>query len=169
MNAADLLVDSFVRVHECVHDAVEGLSVADLRQRIDADANPIGWLAWHIARVQDDHVIEGAAGGEQVWTSHGWAERLDVPYDVRAHGYGQTSEEVGGLTATADELLGYFDAVHEHVVNYVRGLSESDLDRVVDDRWDPPVTLGVRLISVISDSLQHVGQAAYVRGVISRD
>ena len=48
------------------------------------------------------------------------------------------------------------------------GLTDADLPRVVDERWDPPVTLGVRLVSVISDCLQHAGQAAFVRGILLR-
>ena len=44
----------------------------------------------------------------------------------------------------------------------LEGLAPDDLDRVVDRRWDPPVTLGVRLVSIADDSLQHAGQAAYV-------
>jgi hypothetical protein len=44
-------------------------------------------------------------------------------------------------------------------------VTPADLDRVVDKRWDPPVTLGVRLVSVVDDDAQHVGQAAYVRGL----
>ena len=46
--------------------------------------------------------------------------------------------------------------------------TEADLERVVDTSWDPPVTLGVRLISVISDDLQHAGQAAYAAGLLKQ-
>jgi hypothetical protein len=46
------------------------------------------------------------------------------------------------------------------------GLPDGELDRVVDRRWDPPVTMGVRLISIADDCLQHVGQASYLRGLL---
>jgi hypothetical protein len=39
---------------------------------------------------------------------------------------------------------------------------------VVDEKWDPPVTLGVRLVSMASDALQHAGQAAFIKGSLSR-
>ena len=47
-------------------------------------------------------------------------------------------------------------------------VAADDLDRIVDTRWTPAVTLGVRLVSVINDSMQHVGQAAFVRGCLER-
>lgn len=129
--------------------------------------NTIAWLIWHLTRVQDDHVAE-VAGHEQTWISDGWHDRFGLPFDAHAIGYGQSATEVGRVAASAELLTGYLDAVHARTIAYVRGLSPDDLDRVVDERWDPPVTLGVRLVSVISDDLQHAGQAAYARGVLSR-
>jgi uncharacterized damage-inducible protein DinB len=150
-----------------VHDAVAGLTVEQLAERIAPEANTIAWLVWHLTRVQDDHVAE-VAGTEQVWTSQGWFERFGLPFSPRATGYGQTPEEVAQVRVGADLLTGYYNAVAERTLEFVRGLTDADLDRVVDDRWDPPVTLGVRLVSVIGDDEQHVGQAAYVRGILLR-
>ena len=70
------------------------------------------------------------------------------------------------MRADAALLLGYYDAVHEQTLRYLDGIGEADLDRIVDRRWDPPVTLGVRLVSVADDDIQHAGQAAFVRGVV---
>jgi uncharacterized damage-inducible protein DinB len=169
MTVADVLVDAFNRVHDTVHDAVTGLDGDELLLRVDRAANPIGWLVWHLTRVEDDH-IANAAGIEQVWTAQGFVDRCGLPYDRDAHGYGQSSDEVGAFSVrSADLLLAYQDAVHEQVIGFVEKLTDDDLDRVVDKRWDPPVTLGVRLVSVVSDCLQHVGQAAFVRGIARRD
>ena len=99
-----------------------------------------------------------------MWTVGGWVERFRLPYDVDATGYGQSSDEVGALKVTADMLTGYHDAVHRATVDYLATLSDEDYPRVVDERWDPPVTLAVRLVSVLDDTTQHAGQAAYVRG-----
>ncbi|PWI42802.1 DUF664 domain-containing protein [Streptomyces sp. ICBB 8177] len=163
MNVADLLTDAFERVHESVHDAVEGLSADRLATRSEGSANSIAWLVWHLTRVQDDHVSD-AAGVEQTWTAQGWADRFDLPFPPSATGYGHSGDEVAAVRASATLLTGYHDAVHERTLHYVGGLSGHDLDRIVDEAWDPPVTLGVRLVSVINDATQHVGQAAFVRG-----
>jgi hypothetical protein len=165
--ANDLLVDGFGRVRETVELAVEGLTEDQLSFRPDADANSLAWLAWHLTRVQDDHVAD-VAGGQQLWTAGGWVERFRLPFDVEAIGYGQTSEEVGQVRATPELLAGYQDAVHRSTVDYVSTLSDEDYARVVDERWVPPVTLAVRLLSVLNDTLQHAGQASYVRGLIDR-
>jgi len=167
MTPAELLTDALERVRESVHAVLEGLGRDELAHRPTPDANPIGWLVWHLTRVQDDHVA-GVAGTEQVWTADRFAGRFDLPYDTRAIGYGQSSEEVGALRADAALLGEYYDAVHSATLGYLAGLGPDDLDRVVDDRWDPPVTLGVRLVSVVNDDTQHVGQAAYVRGLLGR-
>jgi hypothetical protein len=162
----DVFAETFDRIRDGVRETVHGRSEHELRWRPDPDANPIGWLVWHLTRIEDDHVA-GVAGTEQVWTA-GWAERFDLPYDRMAHGYGQSSQEVGEFRASADLLLGYHDAVHEQTTRYLRALEDADLDRVIDDSYDPPVTLQVRLVSVIADCLQHVGQAAYVLGLSER-
>ena len=167
MTVAELLRDLFGRVSTDVHGAVEGLDEDALAHRLDADANSIAWLVWHLTRVQDDHVAD-VAGTEQAWTAEGWAERFGLPFPAGSIGYGQSSEEVGAVRADADLLLAYYDAVHARTLRYLDGVSEADLDRVVDDRWDPPVTLGVRLISVADDDIQHAGQAAFVRGIVER-
>ncbi|MFD7973614.1 mycothiol transferase [Streptomyces clavifer] len=168
MNSADILVDAFERIHETVHTAVEGLAPAELNARLDADANSISWLVWHLTRVQDDHVSD-AAGTEQVWFARGWADRYELPFTKEATGYGQGTAQVASVrVSSADLLLGYFDAVHEQSLAFVRGLDGRALDRIVDASWSPPVTLGARLVSVIADDLQHAGQAAFVRGSLER-
>lgn len=163
-----MLDDAFGRVQGLVRRVLDGLDVDQLAARLDPDTNSIAWLVWHLTRVQDDHVAT-ALGVEQVWTAQGWAERFALPFAHTATGYGHTSAEVESLRgATAELLAGYHDATYEQTVAYVRALRETDLDRVVDPSWDPPVTLGVRLISVLSDDLQHVGQAAFIRGILER-
>jgi hypothetical protein len=167
MNTAEVLLDAFTRIHGMVHDAVGGLTVDQLAFRPDPDANSIAWLVWHLTRVQDDHVA-GVAGTRQVWIEDGWCDRFGLPFDPAVIGYGQPFDEVGLVRATAEQLMGYYDAVHERTVDYVRRIGAADLDRIVDESWDPPVTLGVRLVSVITDDLAHAGQAEYVRGIVER-
>ncbi len=167
MRAVEVLLDGFGRVHNAVHGAVHGLTESQLQERLDPDANTIAWLAWHLSRVQDDHIAD-VAGTEQVWSSGGWQERFDLPFEQGETGYAQQSRDVAAVRATAPLLLDYFDAVHAQTISYVLELRDEDLSQVVDTRWDPPVTLGVRLVSVISDDLQHAGQAAFIRGVVTR-
>ena len=168
MRSRDVLTYAYEQVEETFTSTVEGLDPDDLARRVQPGANPIGWLAWHLLRVQDDHVAE-VAGTEQVWTAEGWAGRFGLPVADTATGYGMSDDEVDAVRVpSADLLLGYSRAVHARSAEFLRGLSDEDLDRVVDTRWDPPVTLGVRLVSVLSDDLQHLGQAAYVRGLLGR-
>ena len=165
MTSAELLADAFGRVRETVHEAVEGLSDGQLAARLDQDANSIAWLCWHLTRVQDDHVAD-AFGTGQVWPR--FIGHFGLPFEPGEIGYGQSSGEVALVRVSGQLLTGYQDAVHDQTVALVSGVTDADLSRVVDERWDPPVTLGVRLVSVISDCLQHAGQAAFVRGILLR-
>ena len=168
MTSNDLLADAFGRIRGIVHEVVGGLSPEQLAFRPDGQANSIAWLIWHLTRIEDDH-LAGAAQTSQVWTADGWAERFGLPFDDTATGYGQDADAVAAVLVESGELLTeYHDAVYTEAIRYVQRLSDADLGRIVDERWDPPVTLGVRLISVISDGLQHAGQAAYVRGLLER-
>ena len=168
--SADLLIDGFGRIRENVLDVLSGLTPAQLAHQVAPGANSISWLVWHLTRVQDDHVSK-AFDAAQVWSAAGWAARFGLPPEMLDHGYGHTSSqvaEVGTATASADLLAEYHEATHAQTVKLVSGVTDADLPRIVDTRWTPPVTLAVRLVSVLDDDMQHAGQAAYVRGLVLR-
>lgn len=168
MDVSGLLLEAYGRVPEVCAGAVEGLSAEDLRRCPAEGANPIGWLVWHLARVEDGHIAE-LIPADQVWTEPGWAERFGLTPDPANHGYGHTAEDVAAVQPeSAQALLDYLAAVRARTEDFLAGLTPEDLDRVVDERWDPPVTLGVRLVSIVDDEVQHAGQAAYVRGLLDR-
>jgi len=151
--AITVLSDAFGRVRDAVQDCLEGASREQLTYRPTPTANSPAWLIWHLTRVQDDHVA-AAFDQKQIWTQHGWAQQFALPFDDEATGYGQSS--------------GYHEAVHAATIGYLTTVAHGELDRIVDRNWTPPVTLGVRLVSVIDDDLQHVGQAAYVLGLAAQ-
>ena len=166
--ARDLLVDGFGRIRDGVPAVVEGLSVDELLWRPDRDANHIAWLVWHLARQQDDQVA-ALTGDESVWLDDGWVDRFALPYKRHTHGWGMSSADVGRFTVADPALFaGYHGAVHARTVELVEGLDADDYARVIDRSWDPPVTVAVRIISVLDDAAKHLGQAEYVRGLVRR-
>jgi uncharacterized damage-inducible protein DinB len=164
MKSSELLLDAFGRIRETVEATLAGLDRAALARRPSGTGNSIAWLVWHLGRVEDAQVAS-AAGLDQVWTSQGFAGRFGLPLAERDTGYGHSSSQVDSVQAPPELLLEYYDAVHRQTVAFVQTLTDDALDRVVDKRWDPPVTMGVRLVSTIADCLQHVGQAAYAKGL----
>ncbi|ARF53962.1 mycothiol transferase [Streptomyces gilvosporeus] len=166
--STDLLIDAFGRIRESVDDVLSGLGTAELGTRIEDEANSIGWLVWHLTRIQDDHLAD-AAGTEQIWTAQGWYERFGLPFADFDTGFGHSPDDVAAVSGIGRQLLnGYHGAVYDNTVRYLKELHVKDLERVVDEGWAPPVTLGVRLVSVLADDFQHVGQAAFIRGVLRR-
>ena len=168
MDVAALLRETFDRIPPLVRSAVEDLSADQLATPPADGANTIAWLVWHLTRIEDDH-LAGAMGCPQVWEQDGWPERFGLAPGSMDTGYGHSADEVRAVRAEAEDLVAYHEEVAERTADFVAGLGPDELDRVVDEDWDPPVTLGVRLVSVASDALQHAGQAAYVRGLLSSD
>lgn len=168
MNTSAVLLDGYSRVRERVQHVLDGLSQDEVGARLDNEANSIAWLIWHLSRVQDDHVAEAFAM-EQVWTMDHFFERFGLPFQVSASGYGQRSEEVAALSAVPAELLWqYYAAVHERTVVRLKDLGDEAFDRIVDKFDGADISLGVRLVSVLDDDLEHVGQAAFIRGILER-
>ena len=172
VTATDILRDAYGRFPAELRGLLHGLDARTLLWRPDRDANSIAWLAWHLTRVQDDHVA-GVGGAEQAWFRGGFDERFALPYEAETIGYGQTSAEVGAFTvADADLLLDYHTAVHAMTMRVLDRLGEAPPEagyaRVIDPNWDPPVTVAVRLVSVIGDVEAHLGQMGYIRGLAER-
>jgi hypothetical protein len=166
VDVAALLLELYGRIPPLAHDVVEGLDPAQLNEPPAPGSNPIAWLVWHVARVQDDHIAE-VLEAEQIWITGGWAPRFGLDPDAENTGYGHSARQVASVRPERPAvLLEYLDAVDARTRDMLARLAPEDLDRVVDRRWDPPVTLGVRLVSVADDCLQHAGQAAYVRGML---
>lgn len=169
VNVDAVLQEGFDRVTEHVHEVAAGLDADELVMSPLPGANPIGWILWHLTRVQDSHVAE-LLDEDQVWVGARWAKRFGLDPDPANTGYGHSPDDVAAVRPeAADALVEYHDAVAERTRAYLRGLAADDLDRVVDDSYDPPVTLGVRLMSIADDDIQHCGQAAYARGLLDSD
>ena len=168
MDCRDLVIDGLGRVEEDLRRALEGLTAEQLAFRPAEHSNSLAWLAWHLTRVEDDHVSE-LAGRPQAWIDEKWHARFDKPADGHDTGFGYSPEQVAAIRPTsAQVLVDYHAAVHKRSLEYLQSVTCAALDRVIDTRWDPPVTVGVRLVSVVNDCTQHVGQLAYVRGLLEK-
>ncbi|MFO7778560.1 MAG: DinB family protein [Nitriliruptoraceae bacterium] len=168
MDTHALLTDAFHRFPPLVRRHAEGADDHLLHTRPDPDANPLAWLLWHTIRVQDVQVAD-LAGREQVWTAQGWVEWFALALDPGDHGYGHDREQVASVRIEDPGLLvGYQDAVTAMIDGYLGEVDAEEFARIVDDGYDPPVTAGVRLVSILGDAFQHLGQAGYVRGHLER-
>jgi uncharacterized damage-inducible protein DinB len=168
MDVAELFLELYGRIVPLARAAVEGVDPERLTEPPAPGANTIAWLIWHVARVEDHHIAQ-VLDEEQIWVTGGWARRFGLDPDPSNTGYGHSAADVVRVQPERPEVLvEYLEAVDERARKFLEGLVAPDLDHVVDRTWDPPVTLGVRLVSVADDSLQHIGQAAYVKGLFAR-
>jgi hypothetical protein len=167
MASKELLIDEFERIRDAVHPAVNGLSVEELTYRPDSESNSIAWLTWHLTRVQDQ-ALSSLAGREELWTENGWYERFALPLEPSDTGFGHDPATVGTVVAAAALLLDYFEDVHRRTVTWLGSFDDGGLSKVLDDTGIVPITVESKLVGVIVDDLQHVGQSAYVRGLVQR-
>lgn len=169
MNAIDILLDLAQRPIDALDLFWDRLDPAELNAHPGGHNNSPAWLLWHTGRGIDVQVAD-LAGHEQTWTAAGFREQFALDLAEPDMGYGHSSAQARAVmlaeTAESKQLLrDYLVAVTGQAKDYVRELSEADLAEVIDDSWDPPVTRGVRLVSIFGDALQHLGQVAYVTGM----
>jgi hypothetical protein len=166
MDHREILIDAARRPVDGARQVLEGIGSDVLNQMPDGEHSSIAWLVWHAARQQDAQ-IAGISDGRQVWQAQAWAERFGLDRPVEAIGFGDSPSEVAKVRVVDPALLsGYLEAVVARVIDYVAQLSPADLDDIVDVRWDPPVTREARIVSTVDDTVAHVGQAAYLRGLL---
>ncbi|PFG31637.1 mycothiol transferase [Paramicrobacterium agarici] len=164
MNARDILIDAAGRPREAARSLSRRLTPEALNAHPGGHDNSIAWLLWHTGR-EIDAQTASLTGSEQVWYVGDYARRTGLGDAGAEVGYGHTSEQARAIrTDAAEVLVEYISEATDALVTYLRGLSDDDLSDVIDENWDPPVTRGVRLMSIIDDAAQHVGQAAYAAG-----
>ena len=167
MDTSSLLLELYGRIVPLARKSLEGVDSDRLIMPASPGTNTIAWLIWHLTRIQDHHIAE-LLGEEQLWITEDWAPQFGLSPDPSNTGYGHSAEEVQSVRPIRPEvLLDYLEAVDRRTRSMLEKLAAGDLDRVVDHRWNPPVTMGVRLISIADDSLQHAGQAAFLRGILN--
>ena len=167
MKWQELLLDDYGRTAEALEEALHGLNPDDLNQQPHPDCNSMGWLAWHLTRVQDDHIAD-LMGEKQLWLSEGWHARFNRASDPKDIGFGHAPADITSFKSPdVDTILSYHQAVLKRTGRYISSLSAADLDRELDEpQYQPLPTVGVRLVSVLADNHQHIGQIAYVRGLL---
>ena len=165
MDALDILRDLTSRPRTAAAALAGQLNPVSLNARPGGHDNSVAWLLWHTGREIDAQLAD-LTGGEQVWTAHGFDARFALGELGDTVGYGHTPAEARRIVVEdGPGLLAYIDAALAALEHYLGTLSQEDLADVVDEQWDPPVTRGARLVSILDDAAQHIAQAAYVLGM----
>jgi hypothetical protein len=165
LSLSKFAVSYFEQTYRTVLDALNGLPNADLHRQPSPDTNSIGWLAWHLYRWQDQ-LAARAAGLPQVWHADRWHERFGV--EAERTGQGDSLEQVAAFRPAREVLLAYIEAVHDAVADRIGSLPPQRFAESVayaDGR--PPRPLWRSLAATMSDTGQHTGQIAYLRGLFS--
>ncbi len=162
MECAEFITGIFARISQVLETVLDGLTENEINQQPTPECNSIGWMVWHLTRVQD-RFIAMISNNEQVWITEKWYGKFGREADAKDIGYGHRPEDLANFRVLDTKtLLDYHHAVLEKTKQYTNKLSPEELDRVIDDSRAPTVAL--RLTAFISDNLQHAGQVAYLRG-----
>jgi hypothetical protein len=167
MDWRDLVIDGYKRIFELLEPALKGLSKSQLNTQPKPDANSLGWTVWHLARGQDAQIAD-LIKTDQLWIKDAWYKKFNRPADPRDTGFGNTTEQVSAFKSpSAKILLEYCRAVTTATTNYLKTIDANELNRILDESYDPKPTVGVRIVSVLADSLNHAGEASYIRGLVT--
>lgn len=162
MELAEFITGIFMRISQVLETALDGLTEDEINQQPNPECNSIGWMVWHLTRVQD-RFIAMLSNNEQVYIAGKWYEKFNRGADPQDIGYGHSSEDLANFKAPDTKtLLDYHYDTLEKTKQYTNRISPGELDRVIDNSRAPTVAL--RLTAFISDNLQHAGQVAYLRG-----
>ena len=167
MRSNEVCIGILDRVQELVHMGLKDVTPEQLLYHAEGHPNTIGWLAWHLTRVQDT-TIPRVDGGPQLWITEGWHARFNMPADPNDSGHMHTPEQVAAVQpADAQLLLDFHDAVAQRTRAFLEGQNSNTLEAPYDDaRFNPPMTVGQRLTGMFNDNFQHAGQIAFLRGML---
>ncbi|WP_422742741.1 DinB family protein [Micromonospora sp. WMMD754] len=148
---------------------LDGLEPDLLDRAAKAGTNSIGWLLWHLTRSHDRNISE-LRGSQQVWLSDGWHARFGRGADPSDTGYRHSRAEAAAFQSPAPELVvAYHRAVVDMIDHYLDAASLDELSRrVASPTLGDTATVQDRLVGLLADGLQHVGQAALLRGMLER-
>ena len=145
--------------------AVDGLTPAELRWQPTLASNPISWIVWHMARVEDRWVNRVLRGGVELWISDGWHEKFGMSEE--AHGFGETADQVRAMPDVAmSDLLDYFDAVRQSTLAHLEQMTPLELGTTYPHPRLTGITGAWILGHILVEESQHLGQVAYIRGMI---
>ena len=145
--------------------AVDGLSPTELRWQPTLASNPISWIVWHMARVEDRWVNQVLRKDVELWIRDGWHERFGMSEE--AHGYGETENQVRAMPDVAmSDTLAYFDSVRQSTLAHLEQMTSADLAVIYSHPRRTGLTGAWILGHILVEEGQHLGQVAYIRGMI---
>ena len=167
MDGTAVVADALGRVNRVLHRAIEGVPAEVLNKQPMPGSNSMAWLAWHLCRVQDHHISD-LLEAPQLWVAEGWHEKFGMAKDEGETGTGHSLGQMAAVKVDSAGLsLGYADAVYERAKHYLATVTPEGLDAEINEpQYFPLPTVGVRLVSIISDNTQHAGQVMYARGLV---
>ena len=163
MTLNEFIEDAFAKEHEFLMDAVQDLTPEELAWRPGHEANPMGWILWHMLRVEDMWFQFFIQRQPEIWESEGWNEKFGLP--TRDNGFGHTQEQVDSFpTLDLTELIRYGGSIRAATLAYLKGLGPDDFD-VVPREARPEMSVGAIFRQVIGEAYQHQGHLAYLKGL----
>ncbi len=144
--------------------ALDGLTEEERRYQPTPQSNHIDFIVWHMARVEDSIVNRRLRHDRHIWERDGRHKRLGLPRE--GIGEGLSTEQAAALPPfSLAKLLKYYSSVRRETLLFINSLTNDDLDRISDPER-PYWTFAAILGHLIVEEAQHVGQIAYIRGIL---
>ena len=163
MTLNEFIEDAFNTEREYLIDALGDLTSDELMWRAGPEANPIGWILWHMTRIEDMWFQFFIQRQTEIWERDGWNEKFGLP--TRDNGFQHTLEQVADFPAyDLSEMMRYGEAVRSDTLAYLKTVSSEQMDDVPREAR-PEMSVGRIFRQVIGEIYQHQGHIAYLKGL----
>ena len=168
MSVGEISNAAYDRIAGVLRRALTDMTVTQLTtQAAGPESNPIGWIAWHLTRTQDKN-YSALLGREELWSKDGWYQKFGLPIESGT-GNGDSLETVRSFDPiNSDTLLAYFDATRALSREFLDSLDADDLNQPSPSGLPTTEVIKVSIARVTGDLIQHIGQIAYVRGLVDK-
>ena len=142
---AQVIWDSLEFRTPAILRSVEQLSDSQLRWQPPNGANPVAWLLWHIAEVEDNWIRD---------------KLLNLP---RRYPFGASVKSRQGKDwPSKSPLVSYFHEVRALTRDRLEGIPEPDFDRTVSDEHFGLITVRQLWGGVVTSCAWHGGQIVLI-------
>ena len=161
---AKFRTESLNKQHEFLMQAIDDLTLEELRWQATPEANTIEWLLWHMFRVEDTWIQFFIRNQTEIWEHQEWTDVFGLP--ARDNGFGHTPEQVSNFpNLELAKLLAYGAEVRQGTLTYLSDLDSNKFNLVPRERR-PNITVADVFRQVVGEFYQHTGQIAYIKGMM---
>lgn len=161
------IISAVQEYYEALKNALNGLDKYELSWKPSIESNNIIFLVWHMSLIEDNLINKVLGKKERIWISQDYFKKYPSLKNETGYGFNITQLQEFPIM-DIDWIMHYFDKVRNTTNNMIESLTNEDLSN--DFLFGSNKVIKVKgfwvLGRLIVEESQHLGQIAYIRGMI---